>query len=203
VILNDSFDTVRIFGKSKWLEQNLAYNFNVIYNDPAEAGGYIQGINLLGDDRTDSREFFSIALCSRYMGQFTAFCPEIIGCVSQGDTKHEALSSLCVALSECTILNYEHLNINPFTQDPSIPSFRLVDDQTIFSPVDMARLLFLEFNITTTYLTTNNIIMKHDKHPYLSFVIPLKNINVGTQMMLCMLAQRYIGGSKMLEGIVS
>jgi hypothetical protein len=199
-IFSEESQRWRIKIKSKSLEQNLSIYFNNIYAYPPERGGLINGISLLGNDQTGERETFSIALYSKFMSKFTALCPQLVGCISQGNTRQEALVNLCVALAESTILNYEYLKINPFSTNTINPSFDLKQDDTTFSPYEMASYLYLDFGFDKVYLSDNNIIMKHTQYPKLTLVIPLVDLNLCTQMTLSMIAQKNIkGGSTMMN----
>ena len=196
----NSREKLRIKVKSDWLMQNLALSFDhFIYSLPPDEGGNIGDINLLGNDATGERERFTICLYDSFMGQFTSSCPEIIGLVSNGESRKESLNNLCIALSEVTILNYEKLNLNPFTKNTKVPGYSLQKDYTIFSPVDFAALLKIEFGFTDIYLTDNNIIMKHRNHPILNLTIPLQDVNMSTLMVILKISQAHIGGSNIME----
>ena len=192
-IFDSGADELRIKMKSKWLEQNLAENFSNIYSDSAEKGGLIENITLIENDETGERTNFSIGLYNKYMGQFTAICPEIIGCLSQGMSKEEALNNLCIAITECTILNFEILKIHPFTIHPVLLKFHAINSDFTGLSFDIAYSLYMEYGIKNVYLSNHNIIMKHPDYPSLTFAFPIFSLNYITQTMLRKIAQQYIG----------
>ncbi len=121
-----------------------------------------------------------------YVGRYTAFCPELIGCITEGDTKMEALENLCYAIAEVLILNYDFLKINPLTKNSDSPTvtakfFHYSED--IYS-YNFSKTFYMEAGFKHFYLSKKHLLLKKDDSPQVTLTLPNRAIQQLTKHLL-------------------
>lgn len=97
-----------------FLEINLSYNVDQIcrLDDDSE----IQTIQEITFSFRDLNISFSIEILNqKYKGKYTIWCPELRGCITEGNSKKEAFNNLLWAISETLVVSYDYLKFNPLT----------------------------------------------------------------------------------------
>jgi predicted RNase H-like HicB family nuclease len=190
-ILLEEKNAMNIKMYAQFLIQNLSVNFNnLIYNN--DLGNNLNFIANIRLPFANNYIHFTIALYPSYNNQWTVACPEIIGCVSQGNSKKDALENLCYAISQCLILNIEILKFQPFSSRIKLLKGPFLTKLTIYQPSLYINFLYLEFKMNSIYLGERHIILKKDSDPLLNLTVPISEINSFTfQVMTRTLREEY------------
>src|ERR1700733_3066369 len=96
-ILIDNWGGVEVY--AGFLSENLIYVFQQVCNTFDSSS--LQCINEINFPFRNLNIEFTIEVFNKdYLGRFTAFCPQLIGCITEGNSKMEALKNLCFAIAE-------------------------------------------------------------------------------------------------------
>ena len=165
----------------EFLATNLDFNINQICQISDDGRTLsIQGVYFPFRDYDIS---FSIEILNqKYKGAYTIWCPELRGCITQGETKKEAFDNLLYAISEILIINQDFLNHKPITHPitpipththikfPNTNLGHTINGKFIRSLIDL-------HNFKNFYIGNKHIILKKEKIDNLNIVIPFNGIN--------------------------
>lgn len=130
---------------------------------------------------------FSIELFSNnYRGNYTSWCPELKGCITEGGSKKESLENLLWAIAEVIVINYDYLKYNPLT-NPITP---LTLDSQINFPVtanghgtfSITRFLSIENEFKNIYIGKKHLIFKSKKFTSFNVTFLIKGIDDVTKL---------------------
>ncbi len=164
-----------------FLENNLSYNIEQIC-DLQDDGG-IQTISNISLPFRQLNIIFSIEFFnSNYKGEYTVWCPELRGCITQGKTKIEAFDNLLYAISEVLIINYDLLSNNPITfPNTPLPTHSQINfpKSLLSNNIDSEFTLnFIEeYGFYNVYIGTQHVIFKTDNPADASITILYSGIN--------------------------
>lgn len=129
---------------------------------------------------------------NNFLGNYTAFCPELEGCITEAGSKKEALVRLCSAISSVLVLNYDVLGIQcvtPAAREPKPSAGAFLDG--IHEPAQVAFRLRLNHHFSSLYLSPTHILVKRPDLPRLTLTISNYGIHAVTFDMLEGVAGRY------------
>lgn len=175
----------RVMIYEQFLRMNLEYSFDQVCNaDDGNNIQSIQGIYLLYGELDF---LFSIEVtCNNYRGRYTAWCPELVGCITEGKSKREALNNLCFAIAEVLILNYELLGINPilkYGKTPEVTADFFID-VVDFPCASISPILYVEYGFTEFYLGTNHLLLKNPRALNITLTFPYQGFQQLTKHMI-------------------
>ena len=158
---------------ANFLISNLEYTFHTVCN--TFDNSMLQSINDINFPFRSLNIEFTIEVFNKdYLGRFTAFCPELIGCITEGNTKMEALNNLCFAIAEVLNLNYEFLKVNPLTLGASSP--KVTKNFFVASPdsysYNFSKILYIEGKYNRLYLSKKHLLLKNDNYPKITLTLP-------------------------------
>lgn len=107
-------------------------------------------------------------------GRYTVYCPELIGCITEGNSKMEALTNLCFAISETLVLNFDCQKLNPITPNckgPSITKEYFVSNIDAYS-YNASKRLSVEGKFKNFYLGKKHLLLKNDLYPKITLTLP-------------------------------
>jgi predicted RNase H-like HicB family nuclease len=156
-----------------FLFTNLEHTFESIC--VAKDEGNIQEINRIQFPFRDFFWEFRIDVFNRdYEGKFTAYCPELIGCITEGPSKMEAFKNLCYAISETLVLNYDYLKINPITEkakDIEITANIFIRSPDTL-PYNYAKFLLGDAKYKQFYVSKKHLLVKNENFPNITLTMP-------------------------------
>lgn len=143
---------------------------------------------------------FSIEVFNNdYQGRYTCWCPELIGCVTEGSSKLEALNNLCSAIAEVLILNYDYLKINPISCPGRTP--QVTEDyflaRTDYQSYSYAKILNVEFGFKEFYLGKKHLLLKNPIHKEKTLTLPFQGFQQLTKHLIENSAKKSFNSSTM------
>ncbi|WP_312082476.1 type II toxin-antitoxin system HicB family antitoxin [Epilithonimonas hominis] len=170
-----------VINYKKFLETNLIYSIEQICTlEDDEEIKTIQGITF--PFRTLDICFSIEFLNSNYNGNYTVWCPELRGCITEGKSKKEAFENLLYAISEVLIINYDYLNHNPLI----FPTIPLPSDSNIDFPKSIfphtinssfIKIIIEEYGFDNLYIGKKHFILKEDNENGASLTILFRGVN--------------------------
>lgn len=139
---------------------------------------------------------FSIELLNTpFAGKYISWCPELLGCIAEGETKFQSLKNLVYSIAEIFVLNYDHLNINPFYENGKTP---FIDNEEVFlvnvhKNFRGAMFQLHQKGFRNIFMGFENILVKKDNADKMTFSIPYNGYNNLTEHII----------DNMLKGVFS
>ncbi len=144
----------------------------------------IQGINFPFRDL--NFEFSIEVFNNNYQGRYSCWCPELIGCITEGNSKLEALNNLCSSIAEVLILNYDYLKINPIKQYGTTP--QVTEDFFIntrdYQSYSYSKTLNVEFGFTEFYLGKRHLLLKNPNDKEKTLTLPYQGFQQLTKHLI-------------------
>lgn len=165
----------------KFLEKNLNYNIEQICR--FEDDGEIQTIQDIIVPFRDLDITFSIEILnSNYNGNYSIWCPELRGCITEGKSKEEAFENILYAISEVLIINYDYLNHNPLTfPNTPLPSYSNINFPKSLFPhtIDSSfiKAIIEKYGFDNLYIGKKHFILKEDNENGASLTILFRGVN--------------------------
>ena len=157
---------------AKLLQRNLEDIFETISID--YPSGNLQIIEDIEMPFRKKNIYFSIEIFNRhYENRYTAYCPELVGCITEGSSKIDALNNLCYAIAEYLILNSDILGLNPFSPDFSKPQVRSrifikSDDQQAYG---FAKVNPRKSGFHQLFLSKKHLLLKNPNRPTVTLTL--------------------------------
>jgi hypothetical protein len=192
VIINDTlmnnWSGVEVY--ANYLFTNLESTFDNVCS--AKDGGSLQEINRIQFPFRNFDWEFRIEVFNKdYENRFTAYCPELMGCITEGKSKMEALKNLCYAISESLVLNYDYLKIYPITDNAN--DIEITANYFIHGPdilaYDYVKVLLGDAKYKQFYISQKHLLVKNEDFPKITLTLP----NSGFQQLTKHLIKRIAG----------
>jgi predicted RNase H-like HicB family nuclease len=174
--LNLNEELIKLWEDIEHYKGFLTINLNEIFRDICNAKDN-RTIHALQDITLPFRDLnikFSMELFNKdFQGRYTAYCPELVGCITEGKTKHEALDNLCYAISEVLILNYDLLNINPvkkYYRTPKVTSEFFIPTKD-YQSYSYSKILWGDGKFSQFFLSKKHLLLKNPNIPDITITL--------------------------------